>query len=199
MTSEYVHFSVVFAVSLVLMSLFFVHRHPTKVSMLGFPGCWSNAAPNTGYRALRQAVKCSLLSTTSDDNSSCSCRNRRVVAVGDVHGNFVALLETLLQAELVATDSTTGAAICQWSNQLLSGKRHGQGGEELLLIQVGDIVDRGPEAPEAWQCLKHLQETAPHAGASSSLPCPDLRDLCCVLCTCSNHQPPSLQHTQGSK
>ncbi len=34
-----------------------------------------------------------------------------------------------------------------------------------LLVQVGDIVDRGPQATEAWECLKHLQATSPEGSA----------------------------------
>ena len=33
--------------------------------------------------------------------------------------------------------------------------------KQTILVQVGDIVDRGPSALEAFLCLKHLQKTAP--------------------------------------
>jgi hypothetical protein len=35
----------------------------------------------------------------------------------------------------------------------------------VLFVQNGDIVDRGPNASEAWLCLKHLQDTAPTHGS----------------------------------
>ena len=31
---------------------------------------------------------------------------------------------------------------------------------KTLLVQMGDIVDRGNGSFEAWNCLRHLQSTA---------------------------------------
>lgn len=57
------------------------------------------------------------------------------------------LLQNLAQANITKDDST-----CEWREQ---------GQEKTLFVQVGDIVDRGPEALPALQCLQHLQQSAP--------------------------------------
>ena len=121
---------IMLAVFLVLISVFFV-RKPIPVSaMSAFPACWTG-------------------SSTSEQLPL------KVIAIGDVHGNLGALLETLHQADIIALNSA-GLPICQWKDHLLQNAKH-----ELLLIQTGDIVDRGSEAPECWQCLKKLQDTVP--------------------------------------
>jgi hypothetical protein len=120
---------IMLGVFLVLISVFFV-RKPLPVSaMSAFPACWAG---------------------TSSEQVPL-----KVIAIGDVHGNLGALLETLHQAEIIALNSA-GSPMCQWKDNLLQTAKH-----ELLLVQTGDIVDRGPDAPECWQCLKHLQDTAP--------------------------------------
>lgn len=93
----------------------------------------------------------------SVDNSPPACRisksrditttvDKRIIAIGDVHGSLDGLLEDLFHANV-----TTTAKTCEWKPQSQDG---------TLVVQVGDIVDRGPQALEAYQCIKHLQETA---------------------------------------
>jgi hypothetical protein len=79
---------------------------------------------------------------------------RDIVVVGDIHGNFRGLLEVLFHSGI--TDSS---ASCQWRSQLSS----------MLLIQTGDVVDRGEQSFEAWQCLRHLQRTASNGCAVKRL------------------------------
>ena len=71
---------------------------------------------------------------------------RRIIAIGDVHGSYSGLLDNLYGANI-----TVAKDICQWKPQA---------GKGTVLIQMGDIVDRGPEAPEAWNCLRSLQKEA---------------------------------------
>ena len=73
--------------------------------------------------------------------------NRRLIAIGDVHGSYEGLLELLH-----ASGITTSNDKCEWKSQ---------GDEGVVLVQQGDLVDRGPQAWEALQCLKHLQSEAP--------------------------------------
>lgn len=89
----------------------------------------------------RQTDICHLISTCSDISSP------RMVVVGDVHGEFVGLREVLYQAGVLARPEE-----CSW---------RALGNESVLLVQMGDIVDRGPGATEAWACLHRLQTTAP--------------------------------------
>lgn len=75
--------------------------------------------------------------------------NRRVVAVGDVHGSHVGLLEVLYQANV-----TSARDSCTWRPQ-------GTGEDDgVVLVQMGDLTDRGPGALEVLECLRKLQNEA---------------------------------------
>lgn len=69
----------------------------------------------------------------------------RVVAIGDVHGDFEALVEILQAANLV--DEYAG-----WS------------GGDATLVQTGDLLDRGARVREVMDLLMRLQQEAPRAG-----------------------------------
>jgi len=69
----------------------------------------------------------------------------KIVAVGDIHGdykNFVAILEN------------TG---------LVDKDLHWTGGK-IHLVQMGDVIDRGPQAKQCYDLLMRLQEEAEDAG-----------------------------------
>ena len=70
------------------------------------------------------------------------------MSIGDVHGSLIGLHELLFKAGLTAERNS-----CDWHPDTKAN-----GG--VILVQNGDIVDRGPNASEAWLCLKHLQDTA---------------------------------------
>lgn len=70
----------------------------------------------------------------------------RVIAIADIHGAHNELMRTLAGAGI--TDGST----CAWIPQPSGG---------TTLIQMGDIVDRGPGAMEAWECIEALQKTPP--------------------------------------
>ena len=72
----------------------------------------------------------------------------RLIVVGDVHGEGAGLREVLNGANVTIPD---GDSSCRWTAQNPAG---------TILVQVGDIVDRGAEAYEAWICLEELQNTA---------------------------------------
>ena len=78
---------------------------------------------------------------------------RRLVSIGDVHGSLIGLHELLFKAGLTESRNS-----CSWHPETKA-----RGG--VLFVQNGDIVDRGPNASEAWLCLKHLQDTAPEHGS----------------------------------
>jgi len=78
--------------------------------------------------------------------NSCSTR-QRVIVIGDVHGASSGFLALLHKSNI-----TISLESCEWRSQQREG---------TLLVQVGDIVDRGPGALQAWTCLEHLQRTAP--------------------------------------
>jgi hypothetical protein len=69
----------------------------------------------------------------------------RVISIGDVHGSSDGLMIDLFNSNI-----TTSLDSCEWKEQPIS----------TLLVQMGDIVDRGAGAYEAWKCLRKLQSNA---------------------------------------
>lgn len=82
--------------------------------------------------------------------------DKRRIVIGDVHGELDGLREILLHARLINDhDSWTGG--------------------KSLLIQVGDVIDRGPCSRECLVLLRSLQSQAPGAGGQ-------------VVRLCGNHE-----------
>jgi hypothetical protein len=71
----------------------------------------------------------------------------RVVAVGDVHGAYDRFVEILRAASLVDDK-------LRWSG----GRTH--------LVQIGDVVDRGPDSLKALDLIERLQKEASRAGGA---------------------------------
>lgn len=69
----------------------------------------------------------------------------RVVAVGDVHGEFVSLVAVLRQAGLIGENN-------EWT------------GGRAVLVQTGDLLDRGDDEPEILELLAALGTQAPLSG-----------------------------------
>ncbi len=69
----------------------------------------------------------------------------RVVAVGDVHGNIDGLVAILKRAHLVDDD-------LRWS------------GGNSVLVQTGDLLDRGADVRAVLDLMARLQQEAPAAG-----------------------------------
>jgi fructose-1,6-bisphosphatase len=67
-------------------------------------------------------------------------RKRRIV-VGDIHGELEGFTEIISNAGLI------------------DGKDNWSGGDDIL-IQTGDVIDRGPYSREAVDLLKRLQKEA---------------------------------------
>jgi hypothetical protein len=68
-----------------------------------------------------------------------------VVAIGDVHGDFDDFVAILQRAGLI------------------DAQQHWTGGKATL-VQVGDLLDRGPKPREAMDLLMSLEKEAPQAG-----------------------------------
>ena len=69
----------------------------------------------------------------------------RIVAVGDVHGDYAAFVGVLQQAGLVD-------AKARWT------------GGTTVLVQSGDVTDRGPQSRKVMQLLMALEKQAAKAG-----------------------------------
>lgn len=77
---------------------------------------------------------------------SCSIQTtERVVAVGDVHGGYERLLAILREAGLI------------------DARRRWRGGRAIL-VQTGDLLDRGPDSREILDLLRRLERDAARAG-----------------------------------
>lgn len=76
---------------------------------------------------------------------------RRIVTIGDVHGSLLGLQEDLFFANV-----TTSLDSCEWRPEAV----------DTVVVQVGDIVDRGSQAIEAWRCLNKLQDSNVPDGSS---------------------------------
>ncbi len=70
----------------------------------------------------------------------------RVIAIGDVHGDYESFAAVLRSAALIDKEGN-------WTG----GKTH--------LVQTGDIVDRGPDSRAVMDLLMRLQKQAAAAGA----------------------------------
>src|SRR5271163_4171520 len=68
-----------------------------------------------------------------------------VVAIGDVHGDFDDFIAILQRVGLI------------------DAQHHWSGGKTIL-VQVGDVLDRGPKPREAMDLLMSLEKGAPSAG-----------------------------------
>ncbi len=69
----------------------------------------------------------------------------RVVAVGDIHGAFDNLVAILRAAQIIDNRN-------RWS------------GRRAILVQTGDILDRGPDSRKAIDLLRRLERDAQRAG-----------------------------------
>jgi len=69
----------------------------------------------------------------------------RIVAIGDVHGDFTQFVSLLQTAKVIDR-----------KNKWIGGKTH--------LVQTGDVVDRGPDSRKAMDLLMELEPQAQKAG-----------------------------------
>ncbi len=94
----------------------------------------------------------------ADNKAACrtQTRTRRHIVVGDVHGELEGLKEILSHARIIDDRGT-------WS------------GKKSVLVQTGDVIDRGPHSVEAVRFLQRLQEQAEKVGGR-------------VVRLCGNHE-----------
>jgi hypothetical protein len=74
-----------------------------------------------------------------------AARPQRIVAVGDLHGDYQAWLQIARAAGLIDANG-------HWT------------GGRTILVQLGDVTDRGPDSLKIIRSLQQLQAEAPRAG-----------------------------------
>jgi len=74
----------------------------------------------------------------------------KIVAVGDIHGDYKNFIRILKGTQLIDEE-------LHW----IGGKTH--------LVQIGDIMDRGPEAKKAFDLIRSLEKEAKEAGGEVHL------------------------------
>lgn len=71
----------------------------------------------------------------------------RIVAVGDLHGDYDNFIKILKEPKIGIIDN---------NHRWIAGKTH--------LVQIGDVMDRGPDAKKIFDLLKKLKTEAEEAG-----------------------------------
>ena len=79
------------------------------------------------------------------NNRRCNEDKLRIIAIGDIHGNYESFLKILYFANI-----TIDPFHCKWSDSV----------KPTLLVQLGDLPDRGLHSLEAFKCLKDLQQSS---------------------------------------
>jgi hypothetical protein len=152
---------------------------PAFILLSPLPEAPPRAAAATAWKP-RGTAACSLRETAGGARTS-----GRLVAVGDIHGEAVGLLEVLWRAGTLVTDprgesvqvgsefercADAGVDGCRpWAERVCAwgglGPHSGGGGggsnATSKLVQVGDIMDRGAHSLQAWACLDAQQRSAP--------------------------------------
>jgi hypothetical protein len=83
--------------------------------------------------------------TQKPDNPCALETTERIVAVGDVHGAYERFAAILQEAKIINAE-------------------HHWIGEKAILVQTGDMMDRGPDSRKALDLLRQLELEAPKAG-----------------------------------
>lgn len=96
-------------------------------------------AEHTALLALALVAAAALADPATD------AAERRIVAVGDIHGAYNGVREILREVSLIDEKD-------QWI------------GGDAILVQTGDFLDRGPGATKVARLLMDLQEEAPSQG-----------------------------------
>jgi Icc-related predicted phosphoesterase len=100
---------------------------------------------HTCWLIVLTAIIASTLSVSAVDNQCVWTGVNRIVAVGDVHGDYDQFVAVLKAAGMIDEH-------LKW----MGGTAH--------LVQLGDVPDRGPDSKKAMDLLKTLENEAPKSG-----------------------------------
>lgn len=124
----------------------FAHRWRTVRAWAGLVAVF--AAVSAGSSAFSNAQSAAQPASAKPAASSPSCdiqTTERIVAVGDIHGAYDKFVSILREAKLI--DSRK-----RWI------------GGRAILVQTGDVTDRGPDSREVLDLLRKLTDEAARAG-----------------------------------
>jgi hypothetical protein len=94
---------------------------------------------------LMRLVRFALLTLALLASPSIAQQPARIVAVGDLHGDYSAWLDIARDARLIDSNG-------RWT------------GGKTIFVQLGDVTDRGPDSLRIIRSLQQLQKQAPRAG-----------------------------------
>lgn len=122
----------------------------------------SGGSPTTRRRSLsssssydRDELSLTDFELTTPDADVLDLRpGQRLVCVGDVHGDADALRTALSAAGLIERHRDGDDRDCVWT------------GDDAVLVQTGDVLDRGDAELECWRTLASLSRPAADAGGA---------------------------------
>ena len=94
---------------------------------------------------LVRLVRFALIALAALATPSLAQQPARIVAVGDLHGDYDAWLDIARDARLIDSSG-------RWT------------GGKTVLVQLGDVTDRGPDSLKIIRSLQQLQKQAPRSG-----------------------------------
>ena len=115
------------------------HSLPSQVRRQGVSGAWQSAA------ALMMLLTIMLMPQIALARTSLEAEARHVYSVGDLHGDYKSTVKILSSLGLMGSSG-------EWT------------GGNAILVQTGDITDRGDESGEIFRTLFRLQDEAPTQG-----------------------------------
>jgi hypothetical protein len=147
---EYGFYSIYISILLVFAALWFPHLLLTSVKAehLGVESDQISQFLAQKQQVLREYPGCrqTLYTRSAAEQESDITGQKRIIAIGDIHGAHDGFKELLQHANLITGNE------CKWNPKVKD--------DPVIFVQMGDIVDRGPHAFEAYKCLQNLQRTA---------------------------------------
>lgn len=152
---EYGFYSIYISLLLVLAALYFPHLllAPASAERLSGENDQISQLLAQKQQVVREYPGCrqTLYTRSAAEQESGITAQKRIIAIGDIHGTHDGFKELLQHAGLISGNE------CRWNPKLKD--------DPVIFVQMGDIVDRGPHAFEAYQCLQRLQQTAGEANS----------------------------------
>ncbi|KAH7097331.1 Metallo-dependent phosphatase [Auriculariales sp. MPI-PUGE-AT-0066] len=132
----------------VLLAAFAVNYFAPLPGLLSRLWVWAGPLPGTQH-VLQQTVSAPLSHQTivADGVRTRRAFRNRIVAIGDLHGDYLNALTVLEMAKVIRRDAHDHDAF-EWS------------GDTDTLIQTGDVVDRGTDTIKLYRMIEKLRAQA---------------------------------------